>query len=73
MAETVQYVRKVGGSLMITIPKEIATLENVQSGEMVRVEIKKMPLDLFGAFPSLGSLKKEDKIDIKWKKFEHHE
>lgn len=69
MTETIQYVRKVGGSLMVTIPKEVAELENVHSGEMVRVEIKKVPTDLFGVFPGLSSLRKEDKVDIKWKKF----
>ncbi|MBI5003184.1 AbrB/MazE/SpoVT family DNA-binding domain-containing protein [Candidatus Woesearchaeota archaeon] len=72
MTETIQYARKVGGSLMVRIPKEIADFENIHSGEMVRVEIKKVPLDCFGMFPSLGSFKKEDKIDIKWNKFEHH-
>ncbi len=72
MSETIQYTRKVGGSLMVTIPKEIAELENIHSGEMVRIEIKKIPTDMFGAYPSLTSLRKEDKIDIKWRKFERH-
>lgn len=56
---------------MITIPKEVAALENVRSGEMVKIEIKKVPLDLCGAFPSITSFNKEDKIDIKWRKFKH--
>lgn len=72
MTETIQYARRVGGSLMVTIPKEIADIENIHSGEMVKVEIKKVPLDLFGAYPNLTAFKKEDKIDIKWEKFGKH-
>jgi hypothetical protein len=32
-------------------------------------KVKKIALDLCGVFPGLTSLKKEDKIDIKWRKF----
>ncbi|MFA6888105.1 MAG: AbrB/MazE/SpoVT family DNA-binding domain-containing protein [Candidatus Woesearchaeota archaeon] len=72
MTETIQYARKVGGSLMVTIPKEVADLEGIHAGEMIKININKIKHDLCGAFPTLTSMKKEEKIDIKWSKFENH-
>ncbi len=73
MTETIQYARRVGGSLMVTIPKEVAELENIHSGEMVQLEIKKMKKDWFGACKGIGGLlRKDEKLDIKWKKFERN-
>ncbi len=72
MTETIQYARRVGGSLMVTLPKEVVELEGIHEGEMLRINIKKVPLDLFGVYPGLGSFNKEDKIDIKWRKFGNH-
>ena len=73
MTETIQYARKVGGSLMITIPKEVADLENIHSGEMVQMDIKKVRKDWFGACKGIGGpLQKEEKMDIKWRKFERN-
>ncbi len=66
MTETLQYARKVGGSLMVTIPKEVAELEGIHAGEMIRIQIQKIKKDLCGAFPTLTSMKKEEKLDVKW-------
>lgn len=70
MTETVQYARKVGGSLMVTIPKEIAELEGIHPGEMIKVNIQKIKKDWFGAAKGLTSLRKEEKMDVKWSKFD---
>lgn len=64
MTTAMQYVRKVGGSLMVTIPREVAELEGISSGEIVEIEIHKVKKDWFGAFPQLHSLKKEEKLDL---------
>lgn len=61
MTKTVQFARKVGGSLMLRIPKEIVELENIQEGAPVEMEIRKAPLDWFGAFPRLKPFTKEDR------------
>lgn len=73
MTETVQYARKVGGSLMVTIPKEVAELEGIHPGEMVKLNVEKIKKDWFGVCKGIGgSLRKEEKVDIKWRKFERN-
>lgn len=65
MTETMQYARKVGGSLMVTIPKEIAELENIHPGEMIQIEIHKIKKDWFGCLKGVGGpLQKDEKVDI---------
>ena len=59
MTETVQRAKKIGGSLMVRIPKEIVELERIRAGEVLKVEIKKTRKDWFGAFPQLKPLEKE--------------
>lgn len=73
MTKTMQYARKVGGSLMITLPKEVVELEGIHEGELVKVDVKKIDRDWFGACKGIGSpLLKEEKLDIKWRKFDRH-
>jgi antitoxin component of MazEF toxin-antitoxin module len=36
MAEAIGKVRRIGGSLMVTIPSEIAAVEGIQEGNTVR-------------------------------------
>ena len=60
MTETIQKTKKVGGSLMVCIPKEIVEIENLHAEEMVKVDIQKLRKDWFGAFPGLKPFKKEE-------------
>ena len=65
MTETIQRAKKIGGSLMIRIPKEIVELEHIQPGEAVKIDIKKVRKDWFGAFPGLKPFNKEtDRFDF---------
>lgn len=64
MAITVQQTRKIGGSLMIRIPKDIIAMEQIDEGERVEIEIRKLKRDCFGILPRLTSLTKKEKIDI---------
>lgn len=66
MAKTVQYAKRVGGSLMVRIPKEIVDLQKIKAGEPVEVDIHKMKQDWFGAFPNLSRFKKEDRFVSKY-------
>lgn len=71
MTETLQYARKVGGSLMVTLPKEVIDIEDIHEGEMIKLNIQKIKRDWFGACKGIGGpLRKEEKMDIKWRKFE---
>ncbi|MBI4044073.1 MAG: AbrB/MazE/SpoVT family DNA-binding domain-containing protein [Candidatus Diapherotrites archaeon] len=41
-------VRKIGGSLVATIPKEKAKELNLHTGDPVELELNTVPKDLFG-------------------------
>ncbi|HYY91209.1 MAG TPA: AbrB/MazE/SpoVT family DNA-binding domain-containing protein [Candidatus Dormibacteraeota bacterium] len=55
-------VRKVGGSLVVTIPREVAEEEGVKPGEIVNVEIRKTRKSYFGASRGIGPFTDEDEM-----------
>ncbi|MDO8555742.1 MAG: hypothetical protein Q7R96_01035 [Nanoarchaeota archaeon] len=61
--ECITKLRKVGGSLMATIPKEVVEMENLMDGQMIKIEIKKTKKSYFGAFKGIGPWKKESVIE----------
>lgn len=60
MTETIQHAKKIGGSLMVRIPKDIVEHEHIQPGEAVKITIQKVRKDWFGAFPGLKPYNKEE-------------
>ena len=64
MEETsaVTRTRKIGGSLVVTIPKEIVKLEQLEENELVEIKIKKKRRDYFGALKGIGPFTEEDKF-----------
>jgi antitoxin component of MazEF toxin-antitoxin module len=61
--ETIQKTTKIGGSVMVRIPKDIIELEQIKPGEMVKLNIQKFKKSWFGAFPKLTDFnKKEDRL-----------
>ncbi len=61
--ETIARTRKVGGSLMITIPKEMVKEEGLREGEVVKINVEKIKKDYFGALKGIGKFTKEDELD----------
>lgn len=57
--ETIQRAKKIGGSLMVRIPKDIVDTEQILPGENVVIDIRKVRKDWFGAFPWLKPFNKE--------------
>ena len=55
-------VRKVGGSLVVTIPKAVAEEEGIKAGERVNVEIRKVKRSYFGAARGIGPFTAEDEM-----------
>lgn len=55
-------VRKVGGSLVVTIPKEVAEEEGVKPGELVNLEIRKAKKSFFGAARGIGPFTSKDEM-----------
>ncbi len=55
-------VRKVGGSLVVTIPKEVAEEEGIKAGETVNVEVRRVKRSYFGAARGVGPFTSEDEM-----------
>ena len=66
MSQTIQRAKKIGGSLMIRIPKDIVDIEGIHEGEAVEIEIKKVRKDWFGAMPGLSPFTKKDRMKSKY-------
>lgn len=54
--------RSVGGSLIVTVPKEIVREESLGEGELIEIEVEKIKKDFFGLLKGLGSFTKEDEL-----------
>ena len=65
MVITIQKTKKIGGSLMVTIPYDIVQREHISEGENIQIEVKKVKKNCFGILPHLPPWKKEEKYDIK--------
>ena len=57
--EVLTKLRKVGGSVMARIPKEVLEQESLHPGETVKLEIKKAKISGFGIFKGLKVTTKE--------------
>lgn len=60
--EVLTKLRKVGGSVMARIPKEVLESESLHPGETVKLEIKKVKISGFGIFKGMRSFTKEDEF-----------
>lgn len=67
MARFVATVKRVGGSLMALIPKDIAEKEQLLEGDRIDLAVKKLRPSYLGAFPtSKPWSKKEDRMRSKY-------
>ena len=57
--KAVTRTKKVGGSIMVTIPKEIVKEENIIEGELVQIEVEKVKKSYFGVFRGMKPYKHE--------------
>ena len=60
--KTLAKTRSVGGSLVVTIPKEVVEEEGLIENQTIRINIEKVEKSGFGMFKGIGSFKKEDKF-----------
>ena len=61
--KTIVRTRKIGGSLMVTIPKEIVKEEAIGEDEVIEIQVEKIKKSGFGIFRGMRSFKKEDEFD----------
>ncbi len=60
--ESITKTRKIGGSLIVTIPKTIVEQEGLIENQLVKIEIQKLSKSGFGMLKGLGSFTKKDKF-----------
>lgn len=60
--KTITRTRAIGGSIVVTIPKEIVKEESLKEGELVEIEVSKIKKDYFGALKGIGRFTKGDKF-----------
>lgn len=55
--------RRVGGSIVITIPMEVVEIARIKEGETLKIEIDKPKNSYFGALRGIGRIKHEERMD----------
>lgn len=56
--------RTVGGSLIVTLPRELVEKEGIRKNELVDIQIKKAKISGFGLCKGISPFRKEDEFDI---------
>ena len=62
MTECLAKTRKVGGSLVVTLPKELVESEKIKEGEVVKIRVKKLRKNGFGILKGVGPFTIEDEL-----------
>ena len=62
--EVLVKTRKIGGSVVATIPKPVAEKEGIRGNEFVRIEIKKVKKSFFGKLRGIGPFTEKDELEI---------
>lgn len=61
--KTLSRARAIGGSLIVTIPKEVVREESIQEGELVEIEVKKTKKSGFGLLSGIRKFTQEDELN----------
>jgi bifunctional DNA-binding transcriptional regulator/antitoxin component of YhaV-PrlF toxin-antitoxin module len=62
LTECLAKTRKVGGSLVVTLPKEIVEANKIKEGEIIEISVKKLRKDGFGVLKGVGSFTAQDEL-----------
>ena len=60
--KTIARTRAIGGSLVVTIPKEIVKNEDLTQNELVEINVEKIKKDGFGILKGIGRFTEEDRM-----------
>ncbi len=56
--------RKVGSSIVVTLPKELVKSKRIKEGEIVEISIKKIRKDGFGVLKGMKPFTAEDELTV---------
>jgi bifunctional DNA-binding transcriptional regulator/antitoxin component of YhaV-PrlF toxin-antitoxin module len=62
LTECLAKTRKVGGSLVVTLPKELVESTKIKEGEIIEISVKKLRKDGFGILKGVGPFTVEDEL-----------
>ena len=62
MHQCLTKTRKVGGSIVVTLPKEVVDLQQIKENEYVEITVKKCRKDGFGILKGMASFTVEDEL-----------
>ena len=54
--------RKIGGSLVVTLPKDIVNLIDIHENETIKIDIDKTRPDFFGKCKGIGKFTEQDRL-----------
>ena len=60
--DAIVRTRAIGGSLSVTIPKEIVREESLKPGEAVKIKVEKLKKDWFGCLRGLKPFTEDDEL-----------
>ncbi|MEK6908930.1 MAG: AbrB/MazE/SpoVT family DNA-binding domain-containing protein [Nanoarchaeota archaeon] len=61
--KTLARTRRIGGSLVITIPMEIVKEEQLEENQVVEISVKKSRKSYFGALKGIGPFTRKDRME----------
>jgi len=64
MSRTIVKTRKIGGSIVVRIPKDVADKEGIKEDEFVEIDVKKARREWYGTFPTLKKFSREEELDV---------
>jgi hypothetical protein len=62
LAGCLTKTRRVGGSIVVTLPKELVQTQKIRENEFVEITVKKCRKDGFGIFKGMSPFTVEDEL-----------
>lgn len=62
MAGCLTKTRKVGGSIVVTLPKKLVETQKIKENQFVEITVKKCRKDGFGIFKGMAPFTVEDEL-----------
>ena len=56
--------RKIGGSLVVTLPKELVQSKKIREGEVLEITVRKARKDGYGRFAGMKPFTVEDELVV---------
>jgi antitoxin component of MazEF toxin-antitoxin module len=63
MALVTAKTKRVGGSIMVTLPKHVVDLLGLREGDLVQLNVELPRKDFFGALRGIGRFTEEDRAE----------